>query len=133
MKINQDTPFTANTFSGSNSTLYALADKTTSTNEDGNVSYNAEAIQIENINDADEAIKNYKIATIKVTVESGKEFYADPQSRGDIADAITLMTANSMTFYKWKTTTEIEEVSLEELKEALQRGLEAKGRIVGID
>jgi hypothetical protein len=57
MKVNQDTPFEKDTIVGSGGILYALANKTTKTDEDGHVSYEADAIVITNESEADKAVR----------------------------------------------------------------------------
>jgi len=69
---------------------------------------------------------------LTVTTTSGKEFYADAESRVDIADAIGIGTENNLTTTMWKCKSGLVEVTLDELKEARLLALTAKGSIVGI-
>jgi len=76
--------------------------------------------------EAKEAIK-----VITVTTESGLTFYADPESRTDLSDAISIMVDNGITEYLWKTVDGIKQVTLNDMKEARQLGLLEKGKLVG--
>lgn len=82
--------------------------------------------------DFKEVKKEEALKTIIVTISSGKEFYADSESRQDISDAISLSAEIGQTVAMWKLPTGIEEVTVDELKEARMLGLSAKGSIVGI-
>ena len=81
--------------------------------------------------------KEHLLNSIVVTTSSGKEFYADPISRTDLADAISIANESGETTVLWKLATGWEEVTLEEMKEARLLGLQEKakviGRIMGID
>ena len=90
---------------------------------------------------ADEALVAYNeakvvakeaIDRIKVTVTSGMEFYADPESRTDLSDAISIMREQGLTEYQWKTTTGVQLVTLVDMIEARTLGLVAKGNLVGV-
>ena len=67
MKINQDTEFTSNTIVGSGGVLYALANKTSKTNADGKVSYEADLVKIDKVEDAESAVKEFKTQYIRDT------------------------------------------------------------------
>jgi len=67
MKVNQDTPFTKDTIVGSGGVLYALANKTETTDEDGRVSYEADLIKIDKIEDAEDAIRDFKTQYLRDT------------------------------------------------------------------
>lgn len=67
---------------------------------------------------------------ILVTTTSGKTFYADPISRTDLSDAISIATETSQTSKEWKLKTGWEIVTLEEMKEARELGLMRKGEII---
>ena len=69
---------------------------------------------------------------LTVTTSSGKEFYADAESRVDIADAIGVGIDNNLTTTMWKCKSGLIEVTIDELKEARLLALTAKGGIVGI-
>lgn len=81
----------------------------------------------------DDVNKADLIANIIVTVTSGKQFYADPESRADLADAIDEAVELGKTSTLWKLPTGWETVTLDEIKEARRLGLQEKGRIVGIE
>jgi len=130
--ISQDKPFANDTLQGANNKLYALVNKRTQTDEDGNIQYLADGILIDNVSQKDEAIKNYDLEHITVTVTSGKVLYADPISRTDIADVIKCMEMNNISEYQWKTVNGIMSVTLEDFKEALLLGLQRKGAIIGV-
>jgi len=61
MKISQDAAFTTDTIIGSGGILYALANKTTETDDDGKVSHIAEAIEIKSVADAEDAISFHNV------------------------------------------------------------------------
>lgn len=130
--ISQDKPFEADTLQGANNKLYALANKRTKTDEDGNTQYLADGILINSMTDKDSALKQYALDSITVTVTSGKVLYADPISRTDIADAIKCMEMNNVSEQEWKTVNGVISVTLTDFKEALLLGLQAKGAIIGV-
>ena len=102
---------------------------------DGKYPINYDKIKLEDdlvsYNEA-KTIAKEAIATIKVVVTSGIEFYADPESRTDLSDAISIMNEQSLSEYSWKTTTGIQIVSLVDMVEARTLGLIAKGNLVGV-
>lgn len=70
-----------------------------------------------------------------VEVSTGKKFYADPTSRTDIADAISISSETGQTTVLWKLAEPIEGnkwvlVTLAELQEARILGLEYKGSLL---
>jgi|GEM_PF-6057033 len=67
---------------------------------------------------------------ILVTTISGKTFYADPISRTDLSDAISIAAETNQTSKEWKLKTGWEIVTLEEMKEARELGLMRKGEII---
>ena len=77
--------------------------------------------------------KKDKVEALKrltVTTASGKEFFADSESRVDISSAIAVADRNSITENQWKLKTGWELVALDEMKEAEYLALTAKGQIV---
>lgn len=76
--------------------------------------------------------KEHLLNSIVVTTTSGKEFYADPISRTDLADAISIAEESSEVAVLWKLATGWTEVTLEEMKEARLLGLQEKARVIGI-
>ena len=77
-----------------------------------------------------DAEKDKKLSRITVTTASGKEFYADPLSRVDIADAVQIAIDSNLTSTSWKLVSGWAIVTLDEMKEAQRLGLEAKGAII---
>jgi len=82
-----------------------------------------------------EADKIVKIANATVTVSSGKVFYVDPESRGDISEAIGVAGDTGQTEVMWKLAEEFEGerwvlCTLDDMKEARRMGLEYKGSVV---
>jgi len=73
------------------------------------------------------------ITRITVTTESGNVFYADPESRADLSDAIAIMTDQGLDKYLWKTANGVLEVSIDDMIEARAKGLLEKGRIIGVN
>lgn len=72
-----------------------------------------------------------------VTISTGKKFYVDPVSRADIADAIALLTEQSLTSTTWKLAeaikgNKVQTVTLAELQEARYLGLQYKGNLIGV-
>ena len=131
MKINQDTPFTKDTIIGSGGILYALANKTTSTDEEGKVSYIADLVKIDNISDASKAIKNFKLENLTVTTTAGNTFDADDSGRASMNEAIVAAATLGLTESNWKMADNtIKMIQLAELKEALALGIQAKGAII---
>lgn len=78
-----------------------------------------------------EVNKEHLLNSIVVTTQSSKEFYADPVSRADLADAISIAGENSKTSVLWKLKSGWSEVTLAEMQEARLLGLEAKAKIIG--
>ena len=91
-----------------------------------------EELDLETYNQAKTTAK-LEISRIKVTVSTGKEFYADPESRTDLSDAISIMQEQGLTSYLWKTTSSVTTVTLAEMVEARRLGLVAKGSLVGVN
>ena len=75
--------------------------------------------------------KDKQLSRVTVTTTSGKEFYADPLSRVDIADAVQVAINSGLTSTSWKLVSGWTTVTLDEMKEAQRLGLEAKGAIIG--
>jgi|FLOH01.1.fsa_nt_gi hypothetical protein len=131
MKINQDTPFAKDTIVGSGGILYALANKTTSTDEEGKVSYVADLVKIENISDTKKAIKKFKIENLTVTTTAGNVFDADDSGRASMNEAIAAAAILGLTENNWKMADNtIKLIQLADLKEALALGIQAKGNII---
>ena len=76
--------------------------------------------------------KEKSLNSIVVTTSSGKQFYADPISRGDLSDAISIAQETGETSTIWKLKTGLDTVTLEEMQEARRLGLAEKGQIVGV-
>jgi len=81
--------------------------------------------------------KKDAIEAMTVTTSTGKTFYADPQSRLDISDAILAGTSAGIESTMWKLAVpfdgeKIVEVTLDELKEAQMMALREKAKIVGV-
>jgi len=84
-----------------------------------------------------ERVKEATLATLTVTVASGKVFYADLASRVDIDGAIRNAEEKNITQTEWKLAQEVEGskyviVTLAELKEASYLALKTKGTLVGV-
>ena len=76
--------------------------------------------------------KEHLLNSIVVTTSSGKSFYADPISRTDLADAISIADERNETAVLWKLATGWEQVTLEEMKEARLLGLQEKAKVIGM-
>jgi len=76
--------------------------------------------------------KENEIKNIQVITSSGKTFYADPESRTDLSDAISIMTKENISEYMWKTVNGFELVTIDEMIEARALGLKQKGTIIGV-
>jgi cell division protein FtsI/penicillin-binding protein 2 len=81
--------------------------------------------------------KQEALNTLKVTISTGKVFYADPISRADISDAVKLSEILGTTETQWKLAEEYDEqkivtVTINELQEALMLGLQHKASIIGV-
>lgn len=76
--------------------------------------------------------KEYLLNSIVVATTTGKKFYADPTSRTDLTDAISIADESSETTVLWKLATGWEEVTLEEMKEARLLGLQEKAKVIGM-
>lgn len=84
-----------------------------------------------------------KLDRLTVTTDSGKVFYADTNARVDLQAAIDGADLRNLTEIQWKLaekwsdnppiagTEKVYNVTLDEIREASARALEAKGRIVG--
>ena len=77
------------------------------------------------------------LAKLTVTTQSGKVFYADTESRVDLNDAIRKAEKENLTNTSWKLAEEFEGervviVTLDEIREAADLALSAKGSIVGV-
>lgn len=74
---------------------------------------------------------------LTVTTESGKVFYADTEARIDLHSTIEASNLLGTTETMWKLAEEFEGqkivlVTLDEIREASNKALEAKGNIVGV-
>jgi len=76
--------------------------------------------------------KKNAIKNIEVTTSTDKTFYADPESRTDLSDAISIMKEQNINEYLWKTANGLMVVTLDEMIEARTLGLLKKGEIVGV-
>ena len=81
--------------------------------------------------------KTEALANLTVTTQSGKVFYADTESRVDLNDAIRKAEKENLSTTPWKLAEEFEGervviVTLEEIREAADLALSAKGSIVGV-
>lgn len=81
--------------------------------------------------------KSILLNKLTVTTTSGKIFYADPISRGDLSDAISILIKNNLNETVWKLASNKNgnrnvKVPLAELEEARELALVAKGSLVGI-
>ena len=133
INISATEPFKGDTIKGANSKIYALVNKKEEIKEDS-TQYTAIAIPINKEEDAKQAIKEYRLKNIVVEVD-GIRFYADPESRADLSDAILeAQEAGLQDTYEqeWKTKDGIKNVTLAQIKTARRKGLEEKGNIVGV-
>jgi hypothetical protein len=92
-------------------------------------------LKVDNSNKAVE--KTEALAKLTVTTSSGKVFYADTESRVDLNDAIRKAEKENLADTPWKLAEEFEGerviiVTLEEIREAADLALSAKGTIVGV-
>ena len=76
------------------------------------------------------------LARLTVTIGSGKVFYANSEARGDLRDAIGIALDEGQTETIWKLAevyagSKLNNVTIEELKEASKLALIAKGEIIG--
>ena len=131
MTVNQDTEFTTDIMTGTGGILYAPANKTTKTDDEGKVSYEAELIKIDSVDDAEKAIKNYALDNLEVTTENGNTFDANEVSILSLSVAIKVIETNSIKTMLWKLAdNEIKEIPLAELEEALYLATEARSLII---
>lgn len=84
-----------------------------------------------------EAEKREALSKLTVTTSSGKVFYADTESRVDLNDAIRRAEKENILETVWKLAEAFEGervviVTLEEIREAADLALSAKGSIVGV-
>lgn len=84
-----------------------------------------------------EQTKTEALAKLTVTTSTGKVFYADTESRVDLNDAIRKAEKENLSNAPWKLAEEFEGervviVTLEEIREAADLALSAKGTIVGV-
>lgn len=133
--ISQDKPFTSDTLKGANNKLYALTNAREQTDEDGNTQHLADGILIDNISQAGEAIKQYKLDTIV----SDNNFYADSISRVDLLTVLILKLIEDL-----DDTTELEvpgwkkadgvvsTITVGDVKSAVQDSLSQKGSVIGV-
>ena len=81
--------------------------------------------------------KTEALSKLTVTTSSGKVFYADTESRVDLNDAIRKAEKENLSTTPWKLAEAFEGervviVTLEEIREAADLALSAKGSIVGV-
>lgn len=107
-------------------------------NEDGtpNLAKEQELADAQLKEEADIA-KAEALKRLTVTTESGKVFYADTEARIDLQSAIEASNLLGTTETMWKLAEEFERqkivlVTLDEIREASAKALEAKGSIVGV-
>ena len=86
---------------------------------------------------SEKVIKEESLAKLIVTTQSGKVFYADTESRVDLNDAIRKAEKENLLSTPWKLAEEfagerVVIVTLEEIREAADLALSAKGSIVGV-
>ena len=75
--------------------------------------------------------KKEVLDVLTVTTTSGKEFYADSDSRTDLISALVSAEFMGLTQTNWKLATgEIQSIGLQEVKEAIALALQAKGDLV---
>lgn len=84
-----------------------------------------------------EVEKTEALVNLTVTTSSGKVFYADTESRVDLNDAIRRAEKENLSSTSWKLAEAFEGervviVTLEEIREAADLALSAKGSIVGV-
>lgn len=84
-----------------------------------------------------DAQQQYELSNLKVTISSGKVFYADSESRTDLISAIDGANLRGETQAEWKLAEEyngfkITTVTLTEIREALALALEGKAKIIGV-
>lgn len=131
MKVNQDTEFTSDTIVGSGGILYALANKTTRTEEDGRISYEADVIAIDKVEDAAKAVRAFLINSIIITTVAGNTFDGNDAAMLNMSVAIQSYDVLGITTTFWKLADNtIKEVGIVEIKEALALSIQAKGLIV---
>lgn len=81
--------------------------------------------------------KTEALSKLTVTTSTGKVFYADTESRVDLNDAIRRAEKENLSNTPWKLAENFEGervviVTLEEIREAADLALSAKGSIVGV-
>ncbi|WP_373002165.1 hypothetical protein [Sulfurimonas sp.] len=95
-----------------------------------------EYTQVPEVYSKDKGEKEIAINSMTVTTESNKTFYADPQSRNDISEAIGIAQYKNMTETSWKLAKgqepRIQIVTLDELEEVRYLALTKYGSIKGI-
>ena len=84
-----------------------------------------------------EQAKTEALSKLTVTTQSGKVFYADTESRVDLNDAIRKAEKENLSTTTWKLAEAFEGeklviVTLDEIREAADLALSAKGSIVGV-
>ena len=132
MKVNQDTEFTTDTIVGSGGILYALANKTTVTDEEGKISYEAELLPIKHETEASDAIKRYELDNI---ITDTKSFYGDGMSRVDLLTVLVLKLSATIDDAEvvptpWKTKDGIVDITFGDVKQAILESLSKKGDLV---
>jgi hypothetical protein len=93
--------------------------------------------ELQLIRDKADAQKEEVLKRLTVTTASGKVFYADTEARIDLQSAIEASNLSGTTETMWKLAEEFEGqkivlVTLDEIREAGVKALEAKGSIVGV-
>lgn len=131
MKVTKDTEFTNDTMIGSGGILYALTNKTTRTDEDGNIFHEADAIEIQNAADAPRAIKKFLLDNLKVTTTAGNTFDGHESARNNMMSALMAAELLNQTSTSWKLADNtVATVTVPEVKEALTLAIAAAGAIV---
>ena len=131
MKISKNEPFTNDTMIGSGGILYALTNKTTRTDEDGNIFHEADAIEIQNTADAPKAIKKFLLDNLKVTTTAGNTFDGHESARNNMMSALMAAELLNETSTNWKLADNtVAVVTVPELKEALALAIAAAGEVV---
>lgn len=76
-------------------------------------------------------VKDYRLSTLTVTIDD-KIFYADPNSRADISEAVNVAEEEGLTETNWKCKNGIKTVTISELKKVRMLALQKKAEIIGI-
>ena len=99
------------------------------------LSYAPKKIYVPDTLIGDTALKHEQYKKMIITVTSGTRFYADPDSRADIVDAIEIAKEGGYpdtTTTQWKTPDGLMNVTLADLKEVRVLRLNKKAEIIGV-